>query len=117
MTRARLDILVALRTPVQCSIDAMCWVTAMWIANAARYDLAPGQLWYPDLLVLMGVAAVLQVAFGAVFHLYRGRYRFGSFEEVAGVLLAVGSTAVATGVTNLVLHEGTYLVPRSVPAT
>ncbi len=106
--------LLALRTPLQCFADILCWVGAIWLADAVRYDFSPAELDHRRLIVLAGFAGFLQVAFGSFHRLYRGRYRFGSFEEVAGVLMSVGSTAVVISAVN-VLWPYAQLAPRSVP--
>ena len=111
-----LEHLAGLRGPIQASADALSWLLAMWLANAVRWDFREGQLAYSGLAALAGIAALLQLGLGAVLHLYRGRYRFGSFEEVAGVVAAVGSTGAAITLLNLAQRDR-FGVPRSVPGT
>ncbi len=94
--------------------DALAWSMGLWTANAVRYDFVQGSLLTSGLLTAMAAAAALQLVFGTMGHLYRGRYRYGSFEEVLGVALAAASTAFAVAVLNT-LAPGGQLVPRSVP--
>lgn len=82
------------RRMLQASWDALSWIIALPLALVLRYDFsAPPNvmLW----AVVAGVAAAVTfVVLGGIFHLYRGRYVVGSFDEVLGVVLittAVGS--------------------------
>jgi len=109
--RARL---MQLRMPLQALADSAAWVVGLWAANAVRYDFGAGPFFYDGLVQIALLAVVLQLAIGSIRHLYRGRYRFGSFEEVAGVLVTVSFTTVAITLVNTVWTGG-YLVPRSVP--
>ena len=72
---------------LQAGWDAFSWVIAVPIALVLRYDFEP-----PRNAILIGLlagaaAAVLHVITGSLFHLYRGRYVVGSFDEVLGVTL------------------------------
>ena len=94
--------------------DALTWVVALTLANALRFDFVLAN-WFPAGLIWLTVAAAsCQVALGALLHLYRGRYRFGSFEEVAAVVIATLSTAAIVETIDLVV-PGRTLLPRSVP--
>ena len=94
--------------------DALTWVVALTLANALRFDFVLAN-WFPAGLIWLTVAAAsCQVALGALLHLYRGRYRFGSFEEVAAVVVATLSTAAIVETIDLVV-PGRTLLPRSVP--
>ncbi len=54
-----------------------------------------------DLALLALFAAAVQVGLGRLQGLYTGRWRFGSFEEVAALVVTVGVTTVLTFVVNL----------------
>lgn len=102
------------RMAINAVSDALVWVIALGLANALRFDFVPAQ-WCPaGLVTLTGVAALAQLTIGGLLHLYRGRYRFSSFEEVAAVVLTAASTAVTVEVIDL-LCPGQALLPRSVP--
>ena len=97
----------------QVSADLLMWSAGLWLAHAVRYDFALDELVPGQVLLASTVAGVAQVLLGALGHLYRGRYRYGSSDEVLGVLLTVGCTAFALGVVNLLW--GAVHLPRSVP--
>ena len=68
-------------------------------------------VWGP-LLVLALIAAVLQLVFGRLFHLYRGRFRIGSFHEVAAMAKTVVAVALVIGIP--VVVGGTLVkIPRA----
>lgn len=103
-----------IRLPAQAGVDAAAWALGLWFANAVRYDFQGGEYSARPMVTAAALAAVLQLGFGAALHLYRGRYRFGSFDEVRGVLRAAGATTVTLAAANF-LWPGALLVPRSVP--
>jgi dTDP-glucose 4,6-dehydratase len=79
---------------IQALWDGLSWLIAMPIAATLRYDFAPsGQVIVMSLLIGLG-CALLHIATGSLFHLYRGRYIVGSFDEVFGV----GLTTLFTGI-------------------
>lgn len=99
------------RRVLQATWDWFSWVVAVPLAIVLRYDFAaPGHV--ALLAVVAGlIAGAVHVAIGTVFHLYRGRYVLGSFDEVFGVVvttLAVG----AMGTIALLVIPGSQ-VPRS----
>lgn len=84
----------ARRRLVQALWDGFSWVVAVPLALVLRYDFEP-----PTRALIIGLVAgvlagTLHIATGSVFHLYRGRYIVGSFDEVFGVAL----TTVFVGV-------------------
>ncbi len=109
-----MTVLSRWRTQLQAVGDVASWALALMLANAVRYDFGPNSSPDRRLVGAVLIAAALQVIFGAVGHLYRGRYRFGSFDEVLGVALAVGSAAFSLQFLNI-FWRGGLLVPRSVP--
>jgi FlaA1/EpsC-like NDP-sugar epimerase len=101
------------RSAVQAAYDVLCWAAALWFATAIRYDLDFERINVTLLLWAVPLAAAAQLVSGPVFGLYRRRWPFGSFDEVAAV---VKSTFLATGivsVANVVVDP--QLVPRSAP--
>jgi len=73
--------------------DGLSWVIAMPIAAALRYDFDPSERVLLISLIIGFGCAALQISTGSFFHLYRGRYIVGSFDEVFGVSL----TTIFTG--------------------
>ena len=102
------------RMAVQVAGDSVAWVLALGLANALRFDFALTDWCPPGLVTLTLVAVTGQLMLGSLLHLYRGRYRFGSFEEVAAVFVTVTTAAVVVEVIDLAA-PGTPLLPRSVP--
>jgi FlaA1/EpsC-like NDP-sugar epimerase len=94
--------------------DAASWVVALAFFSFARFDFVVTEFPRRGVLFLAPLAAVTQLGVGLTQHLYRGRYRIGSFEEVTGVVTA----ATVTGCFLLavdVLTPPTHLLPASVP--
>lgn len=75
------------RRVAQAAWDALSWILAIPLAVLLRYDFnAPERL--TEWAVAAGaIAAIAYLAIGHLFHLYRGRYVVGSFDEVFGVAL------------------------------
>lgn len=73
--------------------DLTLWVTAGFIATLFRHDLRPFRVDWDGLVVFSLAGAALLLVTGGVTGLYRRRWRYGSFEELGGVVAA----AVPTG--------------------
>ncbi len=98
---------------LQIAADIAAWAVAIPFATVLRYDFVLRKPNWTGVLLMVALAAVLQVAIGAALGLYRRRYHYGSFDEmrvVAGSVALVGLVlfTVAT-------IDGGALVPRSVP--
>ncbi|MDD2857598.1 MAG: nucleoside-diphosphate sugar epimerase/dehydratase [Candidatus Nanopelagicales bacterium] len=96
---------------LQAGWDALSWIIAVPLALVLRYDFEP-----PQKAILLGVlagagAGVLHVVAGSVFHLYRGRYVIGSFDEVFGVTMVTLVIGTVGSVLALVLPATEF--PRS----
>ncbi len=102
-----------LRT-AQVAVDLSAWTLGLTLAHALRYDLVLERISLSGAAWATLSVGVLQVAFGFLGHLYRGRYRYGSFDEVLGVLLAAACAAVGLAVLNEAVPS-TQWTPRSVP--
>ncbi|HUP70136.1 MAG TPA: nucleoside-diphosphate sugar epimerase/dehydratase [Acidimicrobiales bacterium] len=99
------------RTVAQVAIDGLMWAVALSFATAARYDFAGGRIDKAGLLATIPLAVVLQLGAGLTFGLYAGRWRFGSFEEVAALAKAAGLATVALFAFNLSVRP--QPIPRS----
>ena len=96
---------------IQAMWDGLSWLIAMPIAATLRYDFAPSaQVIVMSLLIGLG-CAVLQIATGSLFHLYRGRYIVGSFDEVFGVGLTTLFTGIIGTIAVILLPQTEF--PRS----
>ena len=97
----------------QYAFDALAWTIAIVLAEILRYEFELSRIVWAPLLVLCVAACAVQLFFGSVFFLYRGRHPYGSFAEVRAVVFAVTVTAVIVGTPVLVF--GTWLdIPRSI---
>ena len=101
------------RAAGQAFADFVAWTLAVPIALWLRFDFSvPLGDWWTALF--WGIAAgILHVAAGYVRKLYRGRYRFGSFDEVTGVVISA-SVVTLIGEIGVLLAHPTDL-PRTVP--
>jgi FlaA1/EpsC-like NDP-sugar epimerase len=94
--------------------DCAAWAVGLFLAGWARFDFELG----PDRLRALGAAllaaCVLQAAIGFSLYVYRGRYPFGSFEEVRSLSTAVAGTAAVLVFGDLLFTN--RVVPISTPA-
>jgi dTDP-glucose 4,6-dehydratase len=82
-----------LRFGTQFAIDALVWAIALFGAQVLRFDFDVRSINPRATTLLLLLAALTQLAFGILMRLYRGRYIYGSFEEVR----AVSITTVGVG--------------------
>ncbi|WP_231556458.1 nucleoside-diphosphate sugar epimerase/dehydratase [Cryobacterium sp. MLB-32] len=101
-----------LRFVTQFALDAGCWLLALFVAEALRYEFDLSSIAWVPLLIMGAVACALQLVVGWSFFLYQGRHRYGSFAEVRALL---GAVLVVTAVVGIpVALFGTALqIPRS----
>lgn len=108
------SILNALRVPrARAWGDAIAWVIAVPVAYMLRQS---GEFVLSDLVNpgLVGVVcAGAQVVFGLATHLYNGRYRFATFDELKGVITVIA--VVTIWPIYVSISSDGYLLPRSVP--
>ena len=97
----------------QAGFDFLCWVVGAAVAVTLRFDLQPQMQQILDALLLGVVMGLFQVVAGWSLQLYRGRYRFGSFDEVIGVVTTTLLVGGATTVALLLVGDGS--IPRSAP--
>jgi FlaA1/EpsC-like NDP-sugar epimerase len=94
-------------------MDAVAWIAGMCLASGARYDFALSEVHRAGLAVMISLAVVLHLILGQAL-VYRGRYRYGSYDE----LTALASVAFAVGTLELfvvLLTPGRRPLPGSVP--
>ncbi|HWK76516.1 nucleoside-diphosphate sugar epimerase/dehydratase [Microbacterium sp.] len=92
-------------------VDSLAWVVGVFAAVALRFEYQPTLAGWTATLVLAVVAAGVQVIVGYFFGFYRGRYTYGSFEEVRMLGLAVLLQAAVLSV--LTMAFGSFVgVPR-----
>jgi FlaA1/EpsC-like NDP-sugar epimerase len=80
---------------LQAAFDIAAWYVAYASVAILRAEFDAGRVaWGPGLL-MASVAAALQIVVGTAVRLYRGRFAYGSFEEVLGVTQTVVVTTLA----------------------
>ncbi len=98
---------------LQGAFDFVCWLVAMPLAVAFRYDFSPSLSALMAALQVGFIMGLFQVVAGYLLFLYRGRYKFGSFDEVRGVVITAFLVGVSTEVAVLLVRPED--VPRSTP--
>lgn len=101
------------RVLCQLGIDLTAWAIGLWAAVLLRFELVIDAWSHPALAIAVVIACILQIATGAAFGLYLGRWRFGSYDEVAAL---ARSTAVAGAALLAIatLAFEPHLIPASV---
>src|SRR2546425_1279050 len=100
------------RFAIQVTLDSLAWAIALAFGTIVRYDFAFSRIDKGGLLALMPLAALAQVVSGVLCGLYTGRFRFGSFDEVAALARATIVTTSLVAVLNVVVTN-----PRMIPAS
>src|SRR4029078_9365537 len=67
------------------SVDCFAWSAAVTTTLLLRFDIPRYGVWWSGLALAIPLACILQLAAGLVAGLYQGRWRIGSFEEVAAL--------------------------------
>jgi FlaA1/EpsC-like NDP-sugar epimerase len=89
----------ALRRAARAAWDCTSWIGATLIVVGARYDFFLNDILWSGVLQYLVAACLLQLIFGMIFMLYRGRYRTASFEESLGLALTMGIVGVLLAAT------------------
>jgi FlaA1/EpsC-like NDP-sugar epimerase len=77
--------------------DALSWLLALLVFLLVRHDLELSARVWEGAVAFTASAIVLQVLGGFRFHLYLGRSRIGSFEEVTVLGMLVAGVSVLVG--------------------
>lgn len=96
---------------MQAGCDAAAWAGALLFATIVRYDFELARVDFVRWAWLVPIAAVVQSITGVGFGLYTGRSRFGSFDEISGLLRASAVAFALIYVINLLADP--HFVPRS----
>ena len=92
-------LLIRRRYAVEAVCDALAWLVAIVFATLVRHDFSAGDVAFEGILLLAPVVVAAQVLAGLACGLYVGRWRFGSFDEVAALARAAAiATAIVLGV-------------------
>jgi FlaA1/EpsC-like NDP-sugar epimerase len=111
-TGALFHLLDRYRSQLQICLDSAAWFAAIFASAALRFDFNLGRWSVVDLATAGLIASVGQVLAGWSFGLYRRRWRFGSFEEVAVLAVAAGAVGAALFGTSRFLFS-----PRLIPSS
>ena len=98
------------RRTLQALIDVAFWFLAFFMATLLREQLGAYVVPWAAVIFISAIAGILQVAIGSFVRLYRGRFHYGSFEEVRGVTETVLAVTLILALLNL-------LRPFGVPAS
>lgn len=98
---------------LQAAFDFLCWLVAMPLAVSFRYDFGPSWAAIFAAVQVGFVMGIFQVVAGYLLYLYRGRYKFGSFDEVRGVVITAILVGASTEVAVLLVRPDD--VPRTTP--
>ena len=99
-----------LATPLRIALDVAAWTAAVALVVYLRFNLSFNQGTGSGLWKALPLLIVIQVLAGYAVGLYRRRWRYGSFDEVAALVVTAG---VTTGALYALNHS--YLKPRPVP--
>jgi len=108
--RTLLNVLLQVSGPLKVLVDISAWMAAASLAVYMRFEFKIPSPYGGNLLKFFPLAALVQFAVGLGGGLYRRRWRYGSFDEVAAL---VASSIVVTAL--LALVNGVYLHPRLMP--
>jgi FlaA1/EpsC-like NDP-sugar epimerase len=78
---------------IRAALDSAAWLVGVGVATLARYDFDPSRPHWGGVVGVALVTALAQTLIGLFGGLYRSRWRFGSFDELAAL---VPTVAVAT---------------------
>ncbi|MDH6208376.1 polysaccharide biosynthesis protein [Aurantimicrobium minutum] len=96
----------------QLIFDLAAWFVSITLSAVSRYDFNVKVVDYLPLMGLALFAAVLQTIFGNLLHLYRGRFKIATFDELKALLLTTAAVAVPLAVIVLVIGP-IWGIPRS----
>lgn len=99
------------RVAAQIVVDLAVWLVALPLATWLRYEFDLSDVDVRGLLALVPFAMAVQLVVGLAAGQYRGRWRYGSFEEVAAL---VRTDAV---VTVLVAVVNRFVLPGRIPVS
>jgi FlaA1/EpsC-like NDP-sugar epimerase len=99
---------------VQLSVDLGAWWVGLAFAMMTRYDFHPSRVIDGGWAAIAIVACAVHVLFGVPLGLYRRRWSFGSFEEVAGLVRTGLVTTAIVFAVNFVTGP-VHWVPASAP--
>jgi len=97
---------------LQWVVDAGCWAIGLFLAAILRYEFRISSINFASLIVVIIIAAIVQLITGMAGWLYQGRYPVGSIEEFRALGWAAVAEVIVMGVA--CVFGGVYWqIPRS----
>lgn len=101
-----------LRSLTQLTLDGLIWPLAVIAAVLLRFELEVELVRWPITIAVGVIAGITHVLIGLLLGLYRGKFRYGTFEELRALIATTVIVAVAmTGFVTILTPA--YGVPRS----
>lgn len=97
----------------QAAVDVAAWAAGLWLALLLRFEFDLTAWPLRNVVIATVLVAVTQLGVGVASGLYLGRWRFGSFEELAAVGRTVGVVTTMLFVIATVAYDP-QLLPKSV---
>lgn len=91
-------------------LDLCSWSIAAWVAVFLRFDFEIPQNFRHNLLTFIPFIGAVQLGIGLISGLYRRRWRYGSIDEVAALVITSSATTVVVAIFNNWIFE-----PRLLP--
>lgn len=114
---ATLKVLGRHRFALQAGLDTSAWAVSLTLTCLFRYGRALAAVDRTGLLATVVLASMAQVVAGLWAGLYTGRWRFGSFEEVAALTRVVLVATVLVALLNWMLFSPALLSSAAVAAS
>ncbi|GIE78710.1 dTDP-glucose 4,6-dehydratase [Actinoplanes philippinensis] len=95
-------------------VDGAAWVAGLLVAVHTRFDFIPSRRDLTGTTAMIALAVTLQATVGHARQLYRGRYRFASFDEVHGVATTTAAVTFVLTISSMLISEPP--APVGVPA-
>jgi len=111
-TRRLLATTVTRRVALLATADLVCWTIGLTVASVLRLDFNVTEVARWGQVAVIPVVALCLLPAGLVFGLYTGRWRYGSFEEVAALGRAMALTTLVLLAVDRFSGQP-YLVPLS----
>lgn len=112
-TRQRGETLMQ-RFGAQYALDAVSWLVAIVGSAVLIYEFQIHRIPFPPLLFVAAMAMFAQLLVGGALSLYRGRFTYGSFDEVRALLLSELIVALVVGVPVLLFANDVHLARSTV---
>ncbi|UPL11285.1 polysaccharide biosynthesis protein [Microbacterium sufflavum] len=84
-------------------VDAGAWIVGIVVAVVLRFEFEPTLRGWASMAILALVAGAAQIVVGYYLRFYRGRFTYGSFEEVRSLAAAVSIQAFVLAVIVIIL--------------